>query len=182
MPRHMTSISARSDRQSLSRICRKTRRTVDEIEEAIKIDQVVIGSCTNGRISDMQAAAQILKGKTCRQRGALHRHPGDAEHLQGMYQARLYGYLHRCRLCGFHADLRTLSGRLYGHPGRRVNAVLPRRTATLSAAWDMWIRRSIWPARLLRQPVRIAGSDRCPEIREGGTDMKAKGQTHIYPG
>ncbi len=29
----------------------------------IPIDQVVIGSCTNGRISDMRAAAAILKGK-----------------------------------------------------------------------------------------------------------------------
>lgn len=29
----------------------------------IKIDQVVIGSCTNGRYSDMKAAAEILKGK-----------------------------------------------------------------------------------------------------------------------
>lgn len=38
-------------------------RTVDEITEPIAIDQVVIGSCTNGRISDMEAAARILKGK-----------------------------------------------------------------------------------------------------------------------
>ena len=29
----------------------------------IKIDQVVIGSCTNGRLSDMAEAAQILKGQ-----------------------------------------------------------------------------------------------------------------------
>ena len=29
----------------------------------IKIDQVVIGSCTNGRLSDLQAAARILKGR-----------------------------------------------------------------------------------------------------------------------
>ena len=36
--------------------------TFDEIDE-IKIDQVVIGSCTNGRISDMRAAASILKGR-----------------------------------------------------------------------------------------------------------------------
>ncbi len=29
----------------------------------IRVDQVVIGSCTNGRISDMQAAAEILRGR-----------------------------------------------------------------------------------------------------------------------
>lgn len=38
-------------------------KTVDEIAEPVKIDQVVIGSCTNGRIDDMRAAAEILKGK-----------------------------------------------------------------------------------------------------------------------
>lgn len=31
--------------------------------ESISIDQVVIGSCTNGRLEDMQAAFEILKGK-----------------------------------------------------------------------------------------------------------------------
>lgn len=37
--------------------------TVDEIKEQIKIDQVVIGSCTNGRIDDLRCAAEVLKGK-----------------------------------------------------------------------------------------------------------------------
>jgi 3-isopropylmalate/(R)-2-methylmalate dehydratase large subunit len=32
----------------------------------IKIDQVVIGSCTNGRISDLRIAAQMLKNKKIR--------------------------------------------------------------------------------------------------------------------
>lgn len=38
-------------------------KTIDEIEQPVVIDQVVIGSCTNGRISDMRSAAAILKGK-----------------------------------------------------------------------------------------------------------------------
>ena len=39
--------------------------TIDEIEEMDKIyiDQVVIGSCTNGRLSDLEKAAAILKDK-----------------------------------------------------------------------------------------------------------------------
>lgn len=38
-------------------------QSVDSISEDILIDQVVIGSCTNGRLSDMAAAAKILEGK-----------------------------------------------------------------------------------------------------------------------
>lgn len=45
-------------------------KTIDEIEamEPIWIDQVVIGSCTNGRMEDMRKAAQILKGRTVHER------------------------------------------------------------------------------------------------------------------
>ena len=36
--------------------------TVDSIDD-IKIDQVVIGSCTNGRLDDLRCAAEILSGR-----------------------------------------------------------------------------------------------------------------------
>lgn len=38
-------------------------RGFDQIPKDLRIDQVVIGSCTNGRLSDMQAAAEVLKGR-----------------------------------------------------------------------------------------------------------------------
>ena len=39
-------------------------RTIDEIgEKEVKIDQAVIGSCTNGRMEDLRAAASLLKGR-----------------------------------------------------------------------------------------------------------------------
>ncbi len=37
--------------------------TIDEISDPIKIDQAVIGSCTNGRIDDLRTAAEVLKGR-----------------------------------------------------------------------------------------------------------------------
>ncbi len=40
----------------------KNTKTIDEVGD-INIDQVVIGSCTNGRLDDLRIAAKILKGR-----------------------------------------------------------------------------------------------------------------------
>lgn len=37
-------------------------KTIDEVGD-VKIDQVVIGSCTNGRLDDLRTAAEVMKGK-----------------------------------------------------------------------------------------------------------------------
>ena len=55
----------------------------------IKIDQVVIGSCTNGRLEDMEAAYNVLGGKHICQGRARHHHPRHHGRLQGMHPARL---------------------------------------------------------------------------------------------
>ncbi len=45
--------------------CPHTVDNVVPVQErtGVKVDQVVIGSCTNGRLEDLEAAAKILKGK-----------------------------------------------------------------------------------------------------------------------
>ncbi|RCW78131.1 3-isopropylmalate dehydratase large subunit [Halanaerobium sp. DL-01] len=38
-------------------------KAISEIKESIKIDEAIIGSCTNGRLEDLRRAAKVLKGK-----------------------------------------------------------------------------------------------------------------------
>ena len=62
-------------------------RTIDQVGE-VKIDQAVIGSCTNGRIDDIRAAAEILKGKKVGKGCALYCDPCDAGHLSAGHERR----------------------------------------------------------------------------------------------
>jgi 3-isopropylmalate/(R)-2-methylmalate dehydratase large subunit len=41
----------------------QVKKLVDLEKEKLKVDQVYIGSCTNGRISDLRVAAKVTKGK-----------------------------------------------------------------------------------------------------------------------
>lgn len=64
-------------------------RTIDEVGE-VKIDQVVIGSCTNGRISDLRVAAAILAGKKVHPRVRTIIFPATQEiYLQAMDEGLL---------------------------------------------------------------------------------------------
>lgn len=56
----------------------------------VKIDQVVIGSCTNGRISDLRISAKVLKGKTVAPNVRLIIIPATQEiYLQAMKEGLL---------------------------------------------------------------------------------------------
>ena len=57
-------------------------KNVSEME-GTPVDQVYIGSCTNGRLEDLRVAAQYLKGNTDRPWCEGHCLPGDPEDLQG---------------------------------------------------------------------------------------------------
>ena len=84
----------------------------------MKIDQSVIGSCTNGRMDDLRAAAEILKGRRVKKGVRCIVIPAT----QAIYLQAMEEWLPE-------------------------NAVYPPRTGILSAAWAMWIRKCIWPAR-----------------------------------
>ena len=51
------------------------------IKDDLKIDQVFIGSCTNGRLSDLKIASEILKGKKVHQDVRLIITPGTPRYL-----------------------------------------------------------------------------------------------------
>ena len=56
-------------------------RNVSELE-GTEIDQVFIGSCTNGRLEDLAAAAEVLKGQTGCKICKAHRDSGKPQDLQ----------------------------------------------------------------------------------------------------
>ena len=60
------------------------------VKDKIKIDQSFIGSCTNGRLSDLKVASEILKGKKVHQDVRLIVTPGTQQILK---EANKLGYI-----------------------------------------------------------------------------------------
>ena len=64
-------------------------RTIDNVGD-VEVDQVVIGSCTNGRISDLRIAAKILEGKKVKKGVRTIIFPGTQKvYLQAMEEGLL---------------------------------------------------------------------------------------------
>lgn len=80
----------------------------------IKIDQAVIGSCTNGRLSDIKAAAEILKGRKVNKDVRLIVFPATQE----IYlEALRLGYLETIIEAGGAVSTPTCGPCLGGHAG-----------------------------------------------------------------
>jgi len=60
------------------------------VKDHIKVDQAFIGSCTNGRLSDLKVASEILKGKRVHQDVRLIVTPGTQKILR---EATKLGYI-----------------------------------------------------------------------------------------
>jgi 3-isopropylmalate/(R)-2-methylmalate dehydratase large subunit len=68
-------------------------RTIDETGD-IAVDQVVIGSCTNGRITDLRIAAEILRGRKVKKGVRVIVFPGtQAIYLQAMKEGLLADFV-----------------------------------------------------------------------------------------
>ena len=88
-------------------------RTFDEIEN-VKIDQVVIGSCTNGRLEDLEAAAEILEGKKVAKGVRVIVIPATQKiYLQAMEAGFIKTFI-EAGSGGFHTHLRALPRWVYG--------------------------------------------------------------------
>ena len=159
-------------------------RTIDQVGE-VKIDQAVIGSCTNGRIDDIRAAAEILKGKKVAKGVRCIVIPAtQAIYLQAMREGLLEIFIE----AGAVVSTPTCGPCLGGYMG--ILAAGERCISTTNrnfrlAVWAMWIQKvySGKPggSRSQRRGRKDYGS-RSSDVRlpgrSGFTVLKKKGDYH----
>jgi len=137
----------------------------------VGIDQAVIGSCTNGRIEDLQMAAQLLKGRKVHPRVRCIIIPGSQEvYLDALTRGLIEVFIKAgvvvstptCGPClGGHMGVLAAGERCAVVPAwadiwgcwRLVSGASPPPTAILSVEWVTLSQRSIWRARRWRRPV-----------------------------
>ena len=115
-------------------------KPVKEIAEPIEIDQVVIGSCTNGRLEDLQIAAKVMKGHKVHDRVRCIVIPGS----QAIYRQAMHEGL-------FDIFIEAWGAIWASWPPASVACPPP--TAISWAAWVTRPAKCIWPAPRRRQPA-----------------------------
>ena len=108
-------------------------KVVSEVA-GLPINQVVIGSCTNGRISDLRAAAAVMKGKKVADNVRCIVIPATQEIvLQAMKEGLIETFIE----AGAAVSTPTCGPCLGGHMGVMAEGSAPSQppTATSSAAW-----------------------------------------------
>ena len=97
---------------------------VDDIAPAstldrITIDQVYLGTCTNGRLQDLHVAAEILKGKHIAPGVRMIVVPASHQVLQEAVADGTLSISARSRRHGWHARMWGMHWTAYGGPGCR---------------------------------------------------------------
>ena len=134
----------------------------------VKIDQAVIGSCTNGRLEDMRQAADVLRGRKVHPDVRCIVIPAtQAVYKQCIAEGLMDVFLDaNCAVstptCGPCLAATWASWPL-------ASAAFPLRTATSSAAWATPRPRCTWQARRLPRPAPCSDTSACPRtLRNNG--------------
>ena len=103
--------------------------TVDNVKpvdavEGVKVQQIVIGSCTNGRLDDIAAAARILRGKKVARGTRMLVFPASCAHLPAGDRTGLRRRPDARRRGGDELRLRPLPRRPRGRARRRRGGAL----------------------------------------------------------
>ena len=131
-------------------------RTIDEVGD-VAIDQVVIGSCTNGRMDDLRIAAEILKGRKVAKGLRVIVIPATQEiYLQAMEEGLLKIFIE----AGAIVSTPTCGPCLGGYMGVLAEGERCVSTTNRNFVGRMGHVESevyIWPARRLRRRARSQG-------------------------